>query len=142
MKELRPLDCGVFCMVSNYKSKAEKAADARWKAERNKRRRKRIEKEKTGKIQREKKRKEVSESHAWEYKTDEWAEMRERIIARDNGRCVSCFDKPDVIHIHHIVYEKGKTIWEIPDFYLVSLCKKCHYKEHHRNLFAAKPHPK
>ena len=76
--------------------------------------------------------------YKWQYKTQEWIELRDRIVTRDNNRCVGCGEKSKVLHVHHLLYEKGKKIWEVPDWYLVSLCPKCHVKEHSR-LFA---HPR
>lgn len=40
------------------------------------------------------------------------------------------------LHVHHLKYLRGKMIWEVPLFYLVTLCEDCHSKEHGRDLKA------
>lgn len=75
-----------------------------------------------------------------QYQTDEWNELRERIIQRDNFRCVSCGKKPKVHNVHHLLYQKGVKIWEVPDFYLVTLCPGCHIKEHSKKFFIPPKH--
>ena len=74
----------------------------------------------------------------WQYKTDEWFDLRERIIQRDRFMCVACGKKSEVFHVHHLIYQKGCKIWEVPDFYLVTLCPGCHIKEHSKR-FAIPP---
>ena len=73
--------------------------------------------------------KQKAKSEFWikQYDTDEWRELRERILKRDNYRCVSCFKESKNLHVHHLLYQKGRRIWEVPDFYLVTLCPKCHF---------------
>lgn len=117
------------------KSKAESGADAAWAKKRANRRRKTKAKKRAAWEQGEVRRKEIRDSHAWEYQTPEWMELRERIISRDKGRCVACYKKPDTLHVHHLLYEEGRRAWEVPDFYLVSLCNSCHYKEHLRSVY-------
>ena len=67
-------------------------------------------------------------------KSKEWIELRDRIVMRDNNRCIQCGEKSKVLHVHHLLYEKGKAIWNVPDYYLVTLCPGCHKKEHSRVL--------
>ena len=57
-----------------------------------------------------------------------WRQIRDLAINRDHGRCVSC-GCCSGIQVHHKVYRKGS--WgnvQLED--LVSLCAKCHAKEH------------
>ena len=105
--------------------------DKQWKARMAKIRKKQSSKPK-------KKIKKKSSPFAYQYKTDEWMDLRERIIQRDKFRCVACGQKPKVYHVHHLLYQYGNRIWEVPDYYLVTLCPGCHVKEHSKR-FAVPP---
>lgn len=65
-----------------------------------------------------------------------WREKRERIINRDNGRCIFCGSTEDLI-VHHKRYhvtEEGKKYvpWAYDDKYLITVCKKCHQAGHNK----------
>ena len=75
-----------------------------------------------------------------QYMAPEWIELRERIINRDNNRCKQCGKENNTFHIHHLLYEADKKIWEVPDYYLVTLCPGCHKKEHSRHLIRPTKH--
>lgn len=82
-------------------------------------------------------RKTTKSKNKQQYKTKEWLELRDRIVTRDNNRCVACGKEAKVLHVHHLLYERGKEIWEVPDYYLVTLCPGCHVKEH--SLYLSHP---
>ena len=74
------------------------------------------------------------------YKTKQWENVRQYVIARDQGLCVECkkrgIIKPFKI-IHHIVWltDDNKHDWNIaynPNN-LECLCNDCHEKIHKRN---------
>jgi len=71
-----------------------------------------------------------------QYLHPNWQKMRLYIFRRDQFRCVDCraTDKP--LHAHHLKYIAGKYVWEVPHFYIVTLCEDCHSKEHGRDLKA------
>ena len=69
------------------------------------------------------------------YSNDLWDEKRRAIYKRDDYRCVKCGLKGK-LNAHHLLYEDGKELWEVPDFYLVSLCDNCHKEEHSKKLIA------
>ena len=110
------------------KSKAEWSEDARWKRIQAKRRKKR--KSKVVAPKKQPQRKSPTKNSTDKYKTPEWQELRERILRRDEFRCVGCAVKDVPLAVHHLLYDKHKEIWEVPDWYLVTLCKRCHAKEH------------
>jgi hypothetical protein len=66
--------------------------------------------------------------HAYqEYlQSDKWQFIRRLILARDGHKCVDCSSTED-LHVHHIRYSKWGE--ELPED-LVTLCKKCHDREH------------
>jgi len=71
-----------------------------------------------------------------QYLHPNWQKMRLAVLNRDNFTCVDCHDRHKTLHVHHLKYLRGKMIWEVPIWYLVSLCEDCHSKEHDRDLTA------
>jgi 5-methylcytosine-specific restriction endonuclease McrA len=71
------------------------------------------------------------------YYSPKWKAKRKKIKERDNYRCVSCgngrWDGRELV-VHHLVYERDKEVWDVPDWYLVTLCDECHRKEHSKIL--------
>ena len=65
-------------------------------------------------------------------KTSAWLRKKYEIMSRDNFVCTSClcdnFERQ--LEVHHVVYFKDKKAWEYLDYYLVTLCRDCHQKEH------------
>lgn len=56
-----------------------------------------------------------------------WIDKRVIILNRDNHTCVKCGAKKE-LNVHHLKYE-GMP-WEVPNSWLVTVCKKCHKKIH------------
>ena len=67
------------------------------------------------------------------YFTKEWINLKEKILERDNHTCLNCGRKTH-LHVHHLLYEEGKEVWEVPEWYLVTLCDSCHKREHSKKL--------
>lgn len=62
------------------------------------------------------------------YKDPRWKKKRLEILKRDKHKCLVCgCDAQDVHHIKYIGNSYNEP-WDIDNDYLVSLCKKCHYK--------------
>lgn len=72
-------------------------------------------------------------------KTEEWREWREKrqkILNRDNNKCVYC-GKTHNLQVHHKYYSKypnGFRVypWNYPDDALITLCDECHKKVHNK----------
>ena len=63
----------------------------------------------------------------YEYiKSDQWYELREQILKRDNYICQICGGKAE--EVHHLTYKNFKNEYQ---FELVSLCKRCHKEVYH-----------
>ena len=67
-------------------------------------------------------------------KTEEWKEKRQKILNRDNNKCVYC-GKTHNLQVHHKYYSKypnGFRVypWNYPDDALITLCDECHKKVH------------
>lgn len=57
----------------------------------------------------------------------QWKKKREEVFERYGKQCVEC-GSTDNIQVHHLVYRKGRHIWEYDVDELIPLCRKCHEK--------------
>jgi hypothetical protein len=73
-----------------------------------------------------------------QYLHPNWQKLRLHILRRDNFKCVDCKSFNKTLHVHHLKYNKSGFIWEVPLFYLVTLCEDCHSIEHNRDLTLSK----
>jgi len=64
-------------------------------------------------------------------KTEEWKQKRIQILKRDNFQCQCCgiSAKEELLHVHHLYYERNKMAWEYDNEVYVTLCK-----EHHKYI--------
>lgn len=66
-----------------------------------------------------------------------WREKRQRILQRDNNRCVIC-NAIENLHVHHRQYHFSKSLnrfknpWEYSDSLLITLCESCHGRGHNK----------
>lgn len=67
--------------------------------------------------------------HDEELKSKQWKQKREEVFDRYGKQCVECGRKRG-IQVHHLVYRKGRHLWEYNTDELIPLCKKCHQKVH------------
>lgn len=68
------------------------------------------------------------------YSSPQWIELRKKIYARDNYTCVNCGMRNVPFHAHHLLYDRSGAIWDVPHWYLVTLCPDCHKAEHSKRL--------
>lgn len=62
-------------------------------------------------------------------KDERWITLRREILLRDYSMCRKCFSCEN-LHVHHKQYIEGRMAWEYDHLYLITLCEKCHKKEH------------
>jgi len=75
-------------------------------------------------------------THQSQYLHPNWQMMRLHVFQRDNYTCVDCGSIDKTLHAHHLKYIRDKYVWEVPHWYIVTLCEDCHSKEHGRDLRA------
>lgn len=69
------------------------------------------------------------ERHNKELSSIQWKKKRLEVFERYGKQCVEC-GSTDNIQVHHLVYRKGRHIWEYDVDELIPLCKECHQKIH------------
>lgn len=73
-----------------------------------------------------------------QYLHPNWQKMRMFVLTRDNYTCVNCKSMDKTLHAHHLKYNKDGYVWNVPHWYIVTLCEDCHSKEHNLDLRAIK----
>lgn len=78
----------------------------------------------------------VTQAIHWkeQYLHPNWQKVRNYILNRDGYTCLGCGDVHKTLHVHHLKYLRGNFIWNVPYYYLVTLCEDCHSEEHNRDL--------
>ena len=69
------------------------------------------------------------------YKSSKWKCKRERILRRDEYRCMECkrYGKSvSATTVHHIIPLEQRTDLKLASNNLLSMCNKCHDKMHDR----------
>lgn len=68
--------------------------------------------------------------------SQQWQQLRRRVIARDGFLCQNCFRKVTVdnANVHHISYEGYKNTGQTFAFECVTLCRSCHDAYHEREM--------
>lgn len=59
-------------------------------------------------------------------KDPRWQKKRLEVLQRDNWTCQECFKTDKTLHVHHLVYNKGKDPWDYEEGFLITLCSDCH----------------
>lgn len=59
-----------------------------------------------------------------------WQRKRLEILNRDGFKCMACGATDKTLHVHHLMYVKGREPWNYPNSSLVTLCEDCHEYEH------------
>lgn len=73
-------------------------------------------------------------SYKDQYTHPNWQKMRLYILSRDNFTCVNCLNQDRTLHAHHLKYKLKSFIWDVPTWYIVTLCDICHSREHNKDL--------
>jgi len=70
-------------------------------------------------------------------KDPRWQKKRLQVMERDDFSCQKCFDKDNMLVIHHLFYLRSEyhNPWDYPGFALVTLCQDCHNEEHEAEQF-------
>lgn len=67
------------------------------------------------------------------YKSKKWERKRNNILRRDDYLCQHCKwygTRREAETVHHIIHLEDDPSLALVDSNLISLCKKCHNKEH------------
>lgn len=69
-----------------------------------------------------------------QYLNPKWISLKQTVLQRDKNSCQKCGKTKTELHVHHLIYEKDKFIWEIDLEYLITLCRNCHELIHNRKI--------
>jgi len=69
-------------------------------------------------------------THRDQWKSNEWKGRRSGWLAKYGRFCRSCRREDVAVHVHHVIYAKGKQLHEATDDELTALCESCHAKWH------------
>ncbi len=69
-------------------------------------------------------------SFSEQYRHPNWQRVRLLIMKRDGFMCTCCRDKHTLLNVHHKRYPRNGFIWNVPESWLITLCVRCHQKEH------------
>jgi len=78
-----------------------------------------------------------------ELKDNRWIEKKNKILKRDGNKCIVCGGKKSdgiKLNVHHLLYDNDIEMWDVPDWYLVTLCETCHRLEHCKRLSPPRKH--
>ena len=59
-----------------------------------------------------------------------WIVKSKSIKERDGNACRFCGAKDVVLNVHHLEYRPFCKVWEYDNDLLVTLCRKCHERQH------------
>jgi hypothetical protein len=65
-------------------------------------------------------------SYSEKLRDPRWQKMRLEVFNRDSFKCKHCFAADKTLHVHHLIYLKGKEPWESDLSHLITLCEECH----------------
>ena len=80
-------------------------------------------------------------SYSDKLKHPKWQRKRLEIMEIDDFKCCICDDGENQLHVHHIAY-RGSNPWDTPSRLLVTLCDKCHKKQHGKKVEEEKTYTK
>lgn len=69
----------------------------------------------------------LKEQHDKELKSPMWKRLRLKVFERYGCQCVECGSTKN-IEVHHLIYRKGRHLWEYDVSELIPLCRNCHKK--------------
>lgn len=69
-----------------------------------------------------------------QYQHPNWQRMRMFVLNRDKYTCVNCKARDKTLHAHHLKYKPDCYVWNVPHWYIVTLCEDCHSLEHNKDL--------
>lgn len=65
-------------------------------------------------------------TYAEKLKDPRWQKKRLCVMQRAQFKCEACSRANETLHIHHLIYPKGKEPWDVEDRWLECLCESCH----------------
>lgn len=68
----------------------------------------------------------MPKTYSEKLKDPRWQKKRLEVMERDGFTCFRCRENEKPLHVHHLMYEKGKSPWDYEGYALITLCEDCH----------------
>jgi hypothetical protein len=65
-------------------------------------------------------------TYAEKLRDPRWQKKRLEILNLDNWTCRICGDTETTLHVHHLLYIRGREPWNYVDEVFMTLCEDCH----------------
>ncbi len=65
-----------------------------------------------------------------DYKNPKWQKKRLEVLSKYKFKCEDCGSTTKTLHVHHILYRKGRKVWEYDEDEFLALCADCHDRLH------------
>lgn len=73
-------------------------------------------------------------TYAEKLKHPKWQKKRLEALNNANFTCQFCGETEKTLHVHHLLYHKGRQPWEYHSLLLNAICEDCHAVHHNKNV--------
>ena len=72
----------------------------------------------------------AKKTYSEQYRSPKWQKKRLEVMELAGFECVACGSKDKTLNVHHLVYHKGREVWDYENGELQVLCEECHETRH------------
>jgi HNH endonuclease len=72
----------------------------------------------------------VKKTYSEQYRSPKWQKKRLEVLSAADFQCQDCGSKENTLNVHHVIYHKGREVWNYTNDELMVLCEKCHETRH------------
>lgn len=72
----------------------------------------------------------AKKTYSEQYRSPKWQKKRLEVLSAADFQCEDCGSKEDTLNVHHVIYHKGRDVWNYDNSELMVLCEGCHETRH------------
>lgn len=72
----------------------------------------------------------TKKTYSEQYRSPKWQKKRLEVLNAADFRCEDCGSKEKTLNVHHVIYHKGREVWNYDNDELMVLCEECHQARH------------
>lgn len=72
----------------------------------------------------------AKKTYSEQYRSPKWQKKRLEVLNAADFQCQDCGSKENTLNVHHVIYHKGREVWNYTNDELMVLCEKCHENRH------------